>query len=646
MRPGLALDSESRKLPKSTMPAHAPSSTPEAPSKPAGVVSGPSFDVGGTARAELVRIAYRELRGTTAAGLAMAIGLTALAASDGEALRWGPWLALMVANGIYRLALDRGFRREAPADPAMPVWGLRLATAALVSGIGWGASIWIFSTLEAAPALAAGHVMLLIALIAGSVQLLVAMPRCSLAYLGLIGLPVAARLLVRGGAEGQVLAAGVLIFLAYLAAASRRQHHTLLSAIRARVEREILSEQLRAENTRREAKESELREARIQAESASRAKGEFLTIIGHEIRTPMNGVLGMLRIIRDTPLSEVQRNYLRTATDSAEKLLLLLNDVLDFTRLEAGRLELHPAPFPPEAVARGVADLMYARARDKGLEFKLQLADDLPAAVVGDAARLRQTLGNLVGNAIKFTERGSIRLAVTCNRTSETQVELLFTVTDTGIGIDSASLERLFKPFSQADSTLGRRYGGAGLGLAISARLAEAMGGGLRVQTTVDRGTTFRLFVPCPLPPSSQPSPGTAPATPPSLPRLSSRVLVVEDDPVNQQVIDLFLRKFDLSPRLAVDGESAVRMVAEETFDIILMDCQLPGMDGLEATRQIRQRIGPGHPVRILAITANVGPEFREQCLAAGMDDFLPKPVRLEALAAALQRSLEKSPPA
>ena len=636
---------KSRKLTLSTMPAPAPSSSQEAQPNDAGPVGGPVSGVEAQARAELVRIAYRELRATTAAGLAMALGLTALVASEGAAVRWGPWLALMLANGIYRLALDRGFRRAMPDDSAAPLWGLRLAAAAMISGIGWGASIWIFPTLEATPALAAGHVMLLLGLIAGSGQLLVAMPRGSLAYLALIGLPVAARLILRGGPEGMVLGAGVLIFLAYLAAAGRRQHQTLLSAIRARLEREVLTEQLRAENGRREAKEAELREARIQAESASRAKGEFLTIIGHEIRTPMNGVLGMLRIIRDTPLNDVQRSYLRTATDSAEKLLLLLNDVLDFTRLEAGRLELHPAPFPPEAAARGVADLMYARARDKGLEFKLELADDLPAAVVADAARLRQTLGNLVGNAIKFTERGSIRLAVTCSRTSETQVELLFTVTDTGIGIDSASLERLFKPFSQADSTLGRRYGGAGLGLAISARLAEAMGGGLRVQTTVDRGTTFRLFVPCPLPPSSQPSPGTAPATPPPLPRLKSRVLVVEDDPVNQQVIDLFLRKFDLSPRLATDGESAVRMAAEETFDIILMDCQLPGMDGLEATRQIRRRIGPGHPVRILAITANVGPEFREQCLAAGMDDFLPKPVRLEVLAAALQRCLEKSQP-
>jgi signal transduction histidine kinase len=425
-----------------------------------------------------------------------------------------------------------------------------------------------------------------------------------------------------------------------LAVAAIRSHRLFVLALTARCEQAALAAELKAVAAGRDAREAELREARAQAEAASRAKGEFLATISHEIRTPMNGVLGMLRILRETPLSAEQRDYLKTAADCAEKLLLLLTDVLDFTKLEQGRLELQQTPFPPSAAASAVAELMHARARDKNLQFDLQIGPNLPAAIVGDAARLRQILGNLISNAIKFTERGSVTLSLTCAQRTATRVELHFTVTDTGIGIDSATLERLFKPFVQGDSALNRRYGGAGLGLAISTRLADAMGGILQVQSTLNQGTTFRLVLPCRLPEGAGLAPTAEEPPRPASPTFNARVLVVEDDTVNQQVIELFLKKLGIVPRIVADGQAAVTRASSETFDAILMDCHLPDIDGLEATRRIRQKLAGGRPVKIIALTANVGKKARDECLVAGMDDFLTKPVRFETLVEALRRNL------
>jgi CheY-like chemotaxis protein/anti-sigma regulatory factor (Ser/Thr protein kinase) len=268
------------------------------------------------------------------------------------------------------------------------------------------------------------------------------------------------------------------------------------------------------------------------------------------------------------------------------------------------------------------------------------MAENIPGAIMGDAARVRQILVNLVGNAIKFTERGRVELSVTCPERSAQRAVMQFTVTDTGIGINSAALERLFKPFTQADNSMSRRYGGTGLGLAISQRLAQAMGGALQVQSTLNQGTTFRLILPCKLPEVA-----VLPARPDENPRfvtptLKGRVLVVEDDSVNQQVIELFLRKLNVTPTFAADGEAAIATATSEQFDVILMDCQLPGIDGLETTRRIRQKLEDTSNPKIIALTANASTHVREACLAAGMDDFLTKPVRFELLANVLQRNL------
>ncbi|MGH7959211.1 MAG: ATP-binding protein, partial [Opitutaceae bacterium] len=452
------------------------------------------------ARIELVRIAYRELKGDSVAS-AGATGAFAIIVSleMASALLWN-WLGYMLVIAGLRLGLAFSFPRGETRPAEFPRWGFRYIAATTMTGLGWGASIWLFPTLNQNSTLGIVHVLMLAGVTTAAARLLLPMRKGSIAYLLAVMMPLAARFLVAGDLAGVVTGLCVIIFLGYMVSATLRNHRILSEALVMRFERESLAGELQAQNTQREFREMELREARERAESAGRAKADFLATISHEIRTPMNGVLGMLRIVRETPLTPEQRDYLKTASDSAETLLLLLNDVLDFSRIEAGRLELQSAPFAASLTARAVADLTHARARDKGLQFELHIADNVPSVIVGDSNRLRQILVNLIGNAIKFTERGRVELNIICPERTDTSAVLHFTVTDTGIGIDSGALERLFKPFTQADNTMTRRYGGTGLGLAISVRLAQAMGGLLQVKSALNQGTTFRLILPCKLP--------------------------------------------------------------------------------------------------------------------------------------------------
>jgi signal transduction histidine kinase/ActR/RegA family two-component response regulator len=590
------------------------------------------------AQLEFVRIAYRDLGGATWMSTGVAVAFASVLAIDHDSLLLRIWLAAMLVITGLRLWLAWAFRRASPGAADCARWGSRYVIATTLTAAGWGASTWLFPTLNAGSALGTFHVLVLAGLTTGSARILLPMRSGGLTYLLAITIPLALRFFVNGDFTGAMLGTCVLIFIAYMVAATLRSHRILADALVQRFEREQLAAELTAENARRELREAELREARERAESASRAKGEFLATISHEIRTPMNGVLGMLRVVRDTPLTADQQGYVQTAADSAESLLLLLNDVLDFSKIEAGRLELEQAPFPPATVATAVTDLLHARARDKGLQLDLEIGENIPGVVLGDATRVRQILVNLIGNAIKFTDRGRVVLKVVCAERTASRAVMQFTVTDSGIGIDSAALARLFKPFTQADNSMGRRHGGTGLGLAISLRLAQAMGGTLQVQSALNQGSTFRLILPCDLPAAPHEAP--VEEEPPFVaPTLHGRVLVVEDDIVNRQVIELFLRKMSVNPTFAPDGEAALAAVAGQPFDVVLMDCQLPGIDGLEATRRIRGQLGD-NPVKIIALTANASTHVREACLEAGMDDFLSKPVRFELLAGVLQRHL------
>jgi signal transduction histidine kinase/CheY-like chemotaxis protein len=621
-------------MPDSAPPVSAPASPPASGIPP----RSRDHPIEAQARTELVRIAYRELKNGTlaSAGVTLAFGVVLAVQLPSRAV-W-IWLGYMLAVLGFRLWLAYAFQRKQPTPSGYPRWGFRYIVATTLTALGWGASIWIFPTLDRGISLGIVHVLVLAGVTTGATRLLLPMRKGSAAYLLAVMIPVAGRFVTFGDLSGILVGLCIMIFLVYMISATLRSHQLLSDALVMRLERETLAAELKAQNVQLELREVELREARERAESAGRAKADFLATISHEIRTPMNGVLGMLRIVRDTPLTPEQRDYLKTASDSAETLLLLLNDVLDFSKIEAGRLELQMAPFAPALTVSAVADLMHARARDKGLQFELKIGDNIPSAIIGDANRLRQILINLIGNAIKFTERGRVDLEMVCAERNEINAVMHFTVTDTGIGIDTPALDRLFKPFTQADNSMGRRYGGTGLGLAISVRLAQAMGGLLQVKSTLNLGTTFRLILPCKLPEAVT----TAQSDELQFvtPKLRGRVLVVEDDSVNRQVIELFLKKMQVTPKFAHDGEGAIRLAASETFDVILMDCQLPGIDGLEATRRIRRKLEGGRPVKIIALTANSSRNIRDACLAAGMDDFLTKPVRLELLVDVLERNL------
>ncbi len=369
-------------------------------------------------------------------------------------------------------------------------------------------------------------------------------------------------------------------------------------------------------------------EARLAAEAAGRAKTDFLATVSHELRTPINGFLGLSGLLLDTPLSPSQQELATTAAESAEHLLGIVNEILDIAAVEAGRLTLQPAPFNLEQIIHHVARSVRASVAERDVEVDETYATGLGRNFVGDGRRIRQILFNLASNAEKFTAAG--RITIAAEPAPEGWVRI--SVTDTGIGIPAELQSRIFDKFEQGDSSRSRRYGGTGLGLAVVKQLAEAMGGRVGVESEPGRGSRF--WVDLPLAEAGEMA--SIPTVPGGNDRLTGRILVAEDNLVNQRLLVRVLEKHGLAVDVAGDGAAAVTAALQFPYDAILMDCQMPLMDGLEATRQIRAQLPRRVP--ILALTANAFPGERERCLGAGMDDFVSKPFKIKELMERLSR--------
>lgn len=379
----------------------------------------------------------------------------------------------------------------------------------------------------------------------------------------------------------------------------------------------------------------ELKRAKAVAEQATAAKSAFLAVMSHELRTPLHGILGTADLLMQSSLPPSALELARLLHRSGSSLLTIVNDVLDYSRIEAGQMSIERIPFRVDDTVREVLALEGEIATAKGLELSMSFDPSLPTRVVGDPVRLRQVLLNLVHNALKFTTQGEVEVRVRAGRRDD---EIAFTVRDTGIGIEKDALARLFQPFQQADSSTTRRFGGTGLGLAICRQLVRLMGGEIEVTSEMGKGSSFRFW--CLLPEATIENGKAADPQAESQWCGHHHVLVVDDNDGNRLLMRRMLERLGCTIDEAEDGVAAVEAIRSGRFDLVLMDCSMPVMDGLAATRCVRELTGPGAAVPIVGVTANAQEEDRQRCIQAGMTGYLSKPVRSNVLRSELERLL------
>ncbi len=563
------------------------------------------------------------------------------------------WAAYMIAVSAIRAAMDYMQSSRVSDELVHDVFGRWYLLFILLTATGWGMAGYFLFPVEPSLQLVLGFVLAGIA--SGGLSVMSPIFKLYFLYLFLVIFPVALRLFMMGD-EFTILAITTIFYMAVMGKIGSNINKSFLNALemrfhneslikfmsQARNESEDLNEELSTEIEQRKRVEKELHKAKEMAETASKTKSEFLANMSHEIRTPMNGILGTLQLLKGSGLNKSQKEYVCIAYNSGEFLLSLLNDILDFSKIEAGKLELESIPFDLNSLIRELTILLKQKADERQVKLYIDLNSATPAVIRGDPVRIRQILTNLVTNAIKFTEKGTVTIKVTVLQKTEKAVRLKLEVIDTGIGISKESQRKLFNSFTQADGSTTRKYGGTGLGLAIVRQLVTMMRGRLGVDSEEGKGACFWVEIDFEISHESVQG-SNSEATQVIEKQIAGRALLVEDNPVNQIIAKKMLEKIGLSFEVVSNGEEAVnRLKQAHNFNLVLMDCQMPVMDGYAATQAFREYEKEASLQRlpVIAMTANSMQGDKEKCLSAGMDDYVSKPVNQQALKQTLAKWL------